>query len=131
MTIFSKTLGGAWLLCPPPGYAYVLTYNLALAINFAAFCPQFLDAQRIHNLASYLETLHEKGLANEDHTTLLLNCFTKLKDVENLNKFIMASISALLRSVTTEQHAVAILFCFLISFCDNLNISCKLILARF
>nr|CAB3267620.1 vacuolar protein sorting-associated protein 11 homolog [Phallusia mammillata] len=50
---------------------------------------KFLDAQRIHNLASYLQALHEKGMANEDHTTLLLNCFTKLKDVENLNKFIM------------------------------------------
>ena len=33
--------------------------------------------------------MHEKGLANEDHTTLLLNCFTKLKDEKNLNNFIM------------------------------------------
>ncbi|CAK8684034.1 unnamed protein product [Clavelina lepadiformis] len=50
---------------------------------------KFLDAQRIHNLTTYLEALHGRGLANEDHTTLLLNCFTKLKDVKNLNKFIM------------------------------------------
>lgn len=45
---------------------------------------KFLDAQRIHNLTSYLQALHEQGLANGDHTTLLLNCFTKLKDTEKL-----------------------------------------------
>nr|XP_010942636.1 vacuolar protein-sorting-associated protein 11 homolog [Elaeis guineensis] len=49
---------------------------------------KFLDAQRIHNLTNYLEKLHERGLASKDHTTLLLNCYTKLKDVEKLNKFI-------------------------------------------
>uniref|UniRef100_H2ZAB7 Vacuolar protein sorting-associated protein 11 homolog n=1 Tax=Ciona savignyi TaxID=51511 RepID=H2ZAB7_CIOSA len=50
---------------------------------------KFLDAQQIRNLTFYLQAMHERGLANEDHTTLLLNCFTKLKDVDNLNKFIM------------------------------------------
>ncbi|CBI28415.3 unnamed protein product, partial [Vitis vinifera] len=49
---------------------------------------KFLDAQRIYNLTNYLEKLHEKGLASKDHTTLLLNCYTKLKDVEKLNVFI-------------------------------------------
>ncbi|XP_015898778.3 vacuolar protein-sorting-associated protein 11 homolog [Ziziphus jujuba] len=49
---------------------------------------KFLDAQRIYNLTNYLENLHEKGLASKDHTTLLLNCYTKLKDVEKLNIFI-------------------------------------------
>lgn len=49
---------------------------------------KFLDAQRIHNLTHYLEKLHEKGLATADHTTLLLNCYTKLKDVSKLNDFI-------------------------------------------
>eukprot|EP00163_Fabomonas_tropica_P014549 TRINITY_DN2645_c0_g3_i4.p1 TRINITY_DN2645_c0_g3~~TRINITY_DN2645_c0_g3_i4.p1 ORF type:complete len:454 (+),score=82.80 TRINITY_DN2645_c0_g3_i4:150-1511(+) len=39
---------------------------------------KFLDAQRIHNLTSYLEALHENNLANADHTTLLLNCYTKV-----------------------------------------------------
>ncbi|OWA50975.1 Vacuolar protein sorting-associated protein 11-like protein [Hypsibius exemplaris] len=50
---------------------------------------QFLDAQRIHNLTAYLSALHECNLASEDHTTLLLNCYTKLKDVEQLDRFIM------------------------------------------
>ncbi|KAI8806579.1 hypothetical protein BJ742DRAFT_816359 [Cladochytrium replicatum] len=49
---------------------------------------KFLDAQRIHNLTSYLQALHEHGLANSDHTTLLLNCYTKLKDVKRLDEFI-------------------------------------------
>jgi len=49
---------------------------------------KFLDAQRIYNLTSYLQALHEKGLANTDHTTLLLNCYTKLKDAEKLEQFL-------------------------------------------
>lgn len=49
---------------------------------------KFLDAQRIHNLTNYLEKLHEKGLATPDHTTLLINCFTKLKAVTKLDDFI-------------------------------------------
>ncbi|KAJ3043409.1 Vacuolar protein sorting-associated protein 11 [Rhizophlyctis rosea] len=54
---------------------------------------KFLDAQRIHNLTSYLQALHERGLANADHTTLLLNCYTKLKDEKRLDKFIKTADS--------------------------------------
>ncbi|ESN94748.1 hypothetical protein HELRODRAFT_102934 [Helobdella robusta] len=50
---------------------------------------KFIDASRIHNLTYYLQELHEKGLTNDDHITLLLNCYTKLKDVEKLDQFIM------------------------------------------
>ena len=32
-----------------------------------------------------------QGLASSDHTTLLLNCYTKLKDVEKLDEFLKAS----------------------------------------
>ncbi|KIM77475.1 hypothetical protein PILCRDRAFT_76651 [Piloderma croceum F 1598] len=49
---------------------------------------KFLDAQRIHNLVTYLQELHSLGLANADHTTLLLNTYTKLKDVTRLDTFI-------------------------------------------
>ncbi|EKM61891.1 uncharacterized protein PHACADRAFT_205018 [Phanerochaete carnosa HHB-10118-sp] len=49
---------------------------------------KFLDAQRIHNLVMYLQELHNRGLANADHTTLLLNTYTKLKDVTRLDSFI-------------------------------------------
>ncbi|KAI9679526.1 MAG: hypothetical protein M1817_005548 [Caeruleum heppii] len=49
---------------------------------------KFLDTQRIHNLIEYLEELHEHHKATSDHTTLLLNCYAKLKDVDKLEKFI-------------------------------------------
>ena len=52
---------------------------------------RFLDAQRISNLTMYLERLHETHdgeYVTADHTTLLLNCYAKLKDVEKLNRFI-------------------------------------------
>ncbi|KAF9532799.1 hypothetical protein CPB83DRAFT_880452 [Crepidotus variabilis] len=49
---------------------------------------KYLDAQRIHNLVTYLQELHSLGLANADHTTLLLNTYTKLKDVSRLDSFI-------------------------------------------
>ncbi|KAH7320829.1 hypothetical protein B0I35DRAFT_427861 [Stachybotrys elegans] len=49
---------------------------------------KFLDTQRIHNLIQYLEQLHEHRRATADHTTLLLNCYAKLKDIDKLEKFI-------------------------------------------
>lgn len=49
---------------------------------------RYLDSQRIYNLTSYLEELHNKGIATADHTTLLLNCYAKLKDTEKLETFI-------------------------------------------
>jgi hypothetical protein len=51
---------------------------------------KFLDTQRIHNLIEYLEELHEHGKATADHTTLLLNCYAKLKDTEKLDAFVKA-----------------------------------------
>ena len=55
---------------------------------------KFLDAQRIHNLTAYLQTLHRQSLANADHTTLLLNCYTKLKDSSKLEEFIKVQAGA-------------------------------------
>jgi len=49
---------------------------------------RFLDAQRIALLARYLGSLHAKGLAGPDHTTLLLSCYAKLKDVAKLDAFV-------------------------------------------
>lgn len=50
--------------------------------------PQFLDSQRINNLIEYLEELHDHDKATVDHTTLLLNCYAKLKDTQKLETFI-------------------------------------------
>ncbi|KAK3304676.1 uncharacterized protein B0T15DRAFT_400127 [Chaetomium strumarium] len=49
---------------------------------------KFLDTQRIHNLIEYLEELHDHHKATSDHTTLLLNCYAKLKDIGKLENFI-------------------------------------------
>lgn len=52
---------------------------------------KFLDTQRIHNLIEYLEGLHKHDCATPDHTTLLLNCYAKLKDIDKLEAFIKQS----------------------------------------
>ena len=52
---------------------------------------KFLDAQRISYLTIYLERLHsvDDGLhASKEHTTLLLNCYTKLKKIHKLHWFV-------------------------------------------
>lgn len=49
---------------------------------------KFLDAQRIPNLAMYLQSLHESKLANVNHTTLLLNCYTQLNNTARIDEFI-------------------------------------------
>ena len=49
---------------------------------------KYLDSQRINNLIEYLEELHDHDRATVDHTTLLLNCYAKLKDTEKLETFI-------------------------------------------
>ncbi|KAF9893293.1 hypothetical protein FE257_011723 [Aspergillus nanangensis] len=51
---------------------------------------KYLDTQRIHNLIEYLEELHDCDRATVDHTTLLLNCYAKLKDTSKLDAFIKA-----------------------------------------
>ena len=61
----------------------ILIESILMIMNF-----QYLDTQRIHNLIQYLEELHEHQKATSDHTTLLLNCYAKLKDVEKLEEFI-------------------------------------------
>ncbi|XP_026290082.1 vacuolar protein sorting-associated protein 11 homolog [Frankliniella occidentalis] len=50
---------------------------------------KFLDSQHIENLTTYLQELHKHGHATEDHTTLLLNCYTKLDKTDKLKEFIM------------------------------------------
>ncbi|KAK7072726.1 Vacuolar protein sorting-associated protein 11 [Halocaridina rubra] len=51
---------------------------------------KYLDTQHIHNLTTYLQELHRSGAATADHTSLLLNCYTRLRDTQQLNEFIMS-----------------------------------------
>lgn len=49
---------------------------------------KFLDSKRISNLIVYLEALHKKSHANQDHTKLLLNCYSYLRDNDQIKQFI-------------------------------------------
>lgn len=69
---------------------YMMNHN-ASGLRESYVIRRFLDAQRIPLLTLYLQELHRRGLANSDHTTLLLNCFTKIKDTEALDRFIRRS----------------------------------------
>lgn len=52
---------------------------------------KLLDAQKIKQLTEYLQELHKSGLAREDHTTLLLNCYTNINQIDTLSEFIKTS----------------------------------------
>lgn len=67
---------------------YLQTIDKDSTIEPSYVIRRYLDAQKIKNLTEYLATLHEKGTPTPDHTTLLLNCYTKLKDSSKLNEFI-------------------------------------------
>jgi hypothetical protein len=41
----------------------------------------------------YLKALHDKERADNHHTTLLLNCYTKLKDDKMMDEFIMGPVA--------------------------------------
>lgn len=49
---------------------------------------RFLDSRHINYLTDYLQGLHKQGHATADHTTLLLNCFTRLDRTEQLTEFL-------------------------------------------
>ena len=45
---------------------------------------KYLDSAHVALLAKYLEALHTEKLAESGHTTLMLNCFTRMKDKSRL-----------------------------------------------
>lgn len=51
---------------------------------------KFLDAQRVDNLTAYIEALHLHPTVrpSRDHTTLLLNCYTKQIHQDKLSEFV-------------------------------------------
>ena len=73
---------------------------------------KFLDSRRIQNLTTYLQQLLSQKLGNEDHTTLLINCYAKLKDDEQLNKLTSGGLDVdietaikVLRNANFPNHA--------------------------
>jgi vacuolar protein sorting-associated protein 11 len=49
---------------------------------------RFLDSRHTQYLTDYLQVVHKEGKATNDHTTLLLNCFTRLDRVDELKAFL-------------------------------------------
>jgi vacuolar protein sorting-associated protein 11 len=49
---------------------------------------RFLDSRHTQYLTDYLHNVHKAGKATTDHTTLLLNCFTRLDRIDELKTFL-------------------------------------------
>jgi hypothetical protein len=49
---------------------------------------KFVDPSHIVYLTMYLQALHDSKISTESHTSLLLNCYSKLKDEDSINKLI-------------------------------------------
>lgn len=49
---------------------------------------RFLDSRHTQYLTDYLQSVHKEGKATTDHTTLLLNCFTRLDRTAELKSFL-------------------------------------------
>lgn len=49
---------------------------------------RFLDAHQLPNLTQYLEAIHVQGVANKDHTTLLLKCYARMRQDAKLREFV-------------------------------------------
>lgn len=49
---------------------------------------RFLDSRHTQYLTDYLQIVHKEGKASTDHTTLLLNCFTRLDRIAELKAFL-------------------------------------------
>ncbi|KAG5679401.1 hypothetical protein PVAND_008969 [Polypedilum vanderplanki] len=49
---------------------------------------RFLDSRHTQFLTDYLQHIHKEGKASTDHTTLLLNCFTRLDRIDELKTFL-------------------------------------------
>jgi len=85
-------------------------YLLALStLNPSEIIRKYLDVQRIGNLVAILEQLHVLRLAGVDHTTLLLNCYARLKNVEQLERFIRGEDGGAVKAVEFDvDTAIAV-----------------------
>lgn len=67
---------------------YMKTVDLGLPLEPSYVVERYLEAQRVAHVAQYLKKLHEKSLAEREHTALLVKCYTKLKDTSMLDMFL-------------------------------------------
>ena len=52
---------------------------------------KYMNSTTIDPLMDYLEHLHTMNVANADHTTLLLNCYSKTRNIQRLDAFLKNS----------------------------------------
>eukprot|EP00929_Paragymnodinium_shiwhaense_P090790 TRINITY_DN50899_c0_g1_i1.p1 TRINITY_DN50899_c0_g1~~TRINITY_DN50899_c0_g1_i1.p1 ORF type:complete len:959 (+),score=317.64 TRINITY_DN50899_c0_g1_i1:203-3079(+) len=81
---------------------YAKTVDVGLPLEPSYIVERYLDAQRIGHVAQYLKKLHEKNMAEREHTALLLKCYTKLKDFSTLEEFLETT------PATQYDHGTAI-----------------------
>lgn len=79
---------------------------------------QYLDTQHIHNLTTYLQALHRSGSATADHTSLLLNCYTRLRDTQQLDEFIMVNEEIFIEGILVNvlQHLNEVIWLLVLEF---------------
>lgn len=66
-------------------------WNVSLQFVKVKSALQFLNGPRIAQLCAYLELVHQKGMAVDQHTNLLLGAYVKTNAVEKIVDFVEKS----------------------------------------
>lgn len=69
----------------PAVQQYILAINQC---DISSVMRKYLEAQHVPLLTEFLEALHTAKKSNADYSTLLLNCYAKLKQKDKLQKFL-------------------------------------------
>ena len=64
-----------------------------------SLCLQYVDTSQLSQLTRYLQALHRHGSVNHDHTALLLNCYTRVRDTDQLDAFIQVCVHSGMRLI--------------------------------
>ncbi|KAK8807062.1 hypothetical protein WA158_003821 [Blastocystis sp. Blastoise] len=67
---------------------------------------KYLEASTIASLTQYLEKMHKFKKATSDHTTLLINCYSKLREVKKIQEFIYNKDKKMLFDVPTAINVL-------------------------
>lgn len=81
---------------------YMKTVDLGLPLEPSYVVERYLDAQRIGHVAKYLKRLHERNMAEREHTALLLQCYTKLNKKEDFS-----TLEHFIETTPVEQYDAA------------------------
>lgn len=83
---------------------------------------RYLEPHRIYNLIAYLEKIQERGIANKEHKTLLLSCYTKVKEEKKIKEFfINQKVIPETSETQTEQDPIVLAENAIGTIDDNLD----------